>query len=349
MEIYVYNSDIELKGVIDSFASLRWRRRFFEPGEVELHLPATTESIAMLTEGGILHRLDRREAAVIEGIAVSGGENGDELTVTARMGSCLLSRRIVTPTFSFTGTVEEAMRRLVSDNAITARPIPGLALGDARGYAEACDFQATYKTVLTVLGALARSAPLGFTCRLDVPGKAWVFEVYRGTDRTVTQSALPYVLFSAEFGNIAEPQYTLNSQGYANFAYVGGAGEGSSRTIVQVDRTNGAPRRELWVDAKDLQKGSLTTQKYQDQLTQRGLEKLAAAAMTQSFEAAAVDTANFAYLTDWDLGDIVSFEKWGILLNQRITEAEEVYEGGTETITAVCGTPLPETLIFGSD
>ena len=82
---------------------------------------------------------------------------------------------------------------------------------------------------------------------------------------------------------------------------------------------------------------------------QRGTEKLAEAARVENFSAAAVDTANFEYLTDWNLGDIVSFEKWNILLNQRITEVEEIYENGIETVTPVCGTPLPETLDLGSD
>jgi len=45
----------------------------------------------------------------------------------------------------------------------------------------------------------------------------------------------------------------------------------------------------------------------------------------------------------------VSFEKWELRLDQRITEVEEVYENGVETITPVCGTPLPETLNLGSD
>jgi hypothetical protein len=253
------------------------------------------------------------------------------------------------PTINFSGATEVAMRKIVSDNAIASRPISRLTLGALSNFTQTCSFQATYKNVLTTLEALGKSAPLGFRVHLDVPNKQWILEVYDGLDRTITQTARPYVLFSDEFRNISGPKYMANSQNYKNYAIVGGEGEGAARVIVEVDKTNGEPRRELYVDAKDLQKGDLTDADYQAQLHQRGLEKLAESGKTESFESGAVNTDNFQYLTDWNLGDIVSFEKWGILLNQRITEVEEVYENGVLTVTPVCGTPLPEKLNLGSD
>lgn len=350
MELYIYSPSIEQLGVIDSFSSLRWRRRFFEPGEFELHCPANSDNLALLAEGNIIARLDRCEAGVIEGLTVeSTDESGDELTVTGRMGSSLLDRRIITPAISFTGTAEAAMRKIVSDNAIAARPIPGLTLGTPGNFTPACSFQVRYKGVLETLEAIGKAAPLGFRLRLDIPQRAWVFEAYNGADKTVTQTARPYVLFSDGFGNISGPKYTLNNTGYCNFAYVGGEENDSGQVLVTVDQTNGEPQRELWVDAKDLKKGDLSDTEYHAQLNQRGLEKLSGTVKAESFEASAVDTKNFQYLSDWDLGDIVSFEKWGLRLDQRITEVEEIFEGGVETVTPTCGTPLPETLNLGDD
>nr|WP_267901548.1 siphovirus ReqiPepy6 Gp37-like family protein [Caproicibacter fermentans] len=342
---------MEQQGVLDGFTSLRWRRRFFEPGEFELHAPATADNIALLAEGNIIHRLDRDEAGIIEGIEIDTPDDGsgDEIVATGRMGSSMLDQRIVTPTINFSGTVEDAMRQIVFDNAITARPIAGLGLGVAGGFTPTCGFQATGKGVLAVCEALGRAAPLGFRVRLDAPNKQWVFEAYDGIDHSVTQSVNPWVVFSGENENISGASYTLDNTGYKNYAYVAGEGEGAARTIVTVDQTGGEPRRELWVDARDMQQGDLSLADYQAQLTQRGVEKLADAVKSESFSASAVDTENFQYLTDWDLGDIVSFEKWGILLNQRITEVEEVYENGVETITPTCGNPLPETLDLGDD
>jgi hypothetical protein len=351
MDLYIYNPDIELQGVIDGYSSLRWRRRYFEPGEFELHCKASPENLALLAEDNIIHRLDRQEAGIIEGITIATADNGgDEITATGRMGSSMLDRRIITPAVNFTGTVEAGMRKTVSDNAITARPLPYLTLGIAAGLTPTCTFQATYKNVLTVCEALGKAAPLGLRVRLDVPNRQWVFEVYDGIDRSVGQTVRPQVVFCSENANIDKPSYARDSTGYKNYAIVGGEGDGSTRTIVTVDQTNGEPRRELWVDAKDLQKADgQSDADYQAQLRQRGTEKLAEAVRSESFSADAVDTGNYAYLTDWDLGDIVTFAKWGVRLDQRITEVEEVYENGTETITPTCGFPLPETLDLGDD
>lgn len=351
MDLYIYSADLtQLVAVVDTYRSLRWRRRYYEPGEIELHVPATADNLAAMQAGNIIHRPDRDEAAIIEGVNVAESDDyGDELTVTGRMGSALLDQRIVTPTINFSGTAESAMRKVVNDNAITVRPIPLLTLGTAAGYTHACSFQATGKVVLDVCEALGRASTLGFRLRLDVPNKAWVYEVYQGVDRSVAQSVRPYVLFSDDYGNLQKPEYTLDITGYKNYAYVAGEGEGSARTIVTVDQTGGALRRELWVDARDLQQGDLSDADYKAQLTQRGREKLAAAVASESLTADAVDSANFAYLTDWDLGDIISMEKWGIRLDERVTEVEEADEGGVLTVTPTCGSPLPETMDLGDD
>lgn len=350
MNLLIYNPEIEQQGTIDVYSSFRWRRRYYEPGEFELHVDATDENLALLVPGNIVHREDRKEAGIIEGISIEGTDNGDEITATGRMGSSMLDQRIITPTINFTGTAENAMRKAVSDNAVMARPLPRLTLGVAGGYTPACSFQATGKTVLAVCEALGKSAPLGFRVRLDVPDRAWMFEVYTGIDHSVTQSVNPRVLFGGDNPNISKPTYTHDTTGYANYAYVAGQGDGSARVIVEVDQTGGEPRRELWVDARDLQQADgQSDADYCAQLAQRGNEKLAEAARSESFSADAVDTPNYQYLTDWDLGDIVSFEKWGIKIDRRVTEVEEVYEGGTETVTPVCGDPLPESLDLGSD
>lgn len=349
MDLYVYSPKLEQLGVIDSFSSLRWRRRFFEPGEFELHCPATEAALSLLREDHILHRLDHPEAGIIEGISIESTESGDELTVTGRMGSSLLDRRVVMPEINFSGTVENAMRKLVANNAVNARPLLGLRLGKCEGFSPTCSFQAKGKNVLTVLEALGRSAPLGFRARLDAPNQAWIFEVYEGADKTVAQSERPYVLFTDGFANISNPKYTLDSTGYRNFAYVSGLNADGTQKLVETDLTGGAPRRELWVDARDLTQGELSDSEYLSQLQQRGVEKLAQTVKSESFEADAVNTNNFEYRTDWELGDIVSFEKWGLRLDQRVTEIEEVFENGVETVTPTCGTPLPETLNLGSD
>ena len=65
MELYVYDRTAGLVDVLEQTTSVRWRRRYFEPGEVEVHVPATRTNWELLAEGRILRRTDRDEAAII--------------------------------------------------------------------------------------------------------------------------------------------------------------------------------------------------------------------------------------------------------------------------------------------
>ena len=131
-----------------------------------------------------------------------------------------------------------------------------------------------------------------------------------------------------------------------------GAGEGDARTVVIVDLSAGEEVRELYVDAKDIQlEDGVTDEEYKALLYQRGLEKLAECPRVESFEGDGEDVENFAYMVDWDLGDIVTvqYTHLGITMHERVTEIEEVYEKGAATYTPTFGSALPEKLNLGDD
>lgn len=233
MELYIY-SPPELLGVVDGTSSIRWRRKYFEPGEIEIHLPATAENLALCAVGHVIRRIGCSEAAIIEGHAV----DGNDLTLTGRMLSSILDRSVIAGTYTFTGsTYEAAMMGLIAE---AARASPQVTAGAAQGYPDTLTAQAGWKNLLTVEKKLSRAGNIGFRVLFE-PG-AWTFQTYRGTDRSVGQSENPVVFFSDEFGNLTAPKYNRDVSGLKNFAYVAGAG-----TLITVDL--GGERRELYVDA----------------------------------------------------------------------------------------------------
>lgn len=344
MELYIYDRATGLVDVLEAATSIRWRRRYFEPGEMEVHVPATRENLELLAEGRIIRRTDRVEAAVIEGITV----DGDDLGVTGRMLSSLLERAILSRRYMLKGTAEQAMLALIPEGT---RVVPELTAAKETGIGGGTvELQATYKNLLAVEERLSRVSGFGFRVRYE-PG-AMTFEVYAGMDRSVLQQERPVVIFSDEFGNLADPKYIGMSTGYKNKAYVAGEGEGTDRTVVVVDLSEGEEVRELYVDARDLQRDeNITDEEYQAMLYQRGLEKLAEQQRVESFEGTGESIENFAYTDDWDLGDIVTVyhAALGLIMHERVTEVEEVYEGGIFTFTPVFGSALPETLNLGDD
>ena len=58
MELYVYNMDLDLIGVIDEYTSLIWAKRYQDIGDCEVQVPANTEYIDYLKIGNYIQRSD---------------------------------------------------------------------------------------------------------------------------------------------------------------------------------------------------------------------------------------------------------------------------------------------------
>lgn len=348
-QIKVYDINLMRQGVIDVYRSLIWTRKYKEAGTVELHAALNSRNLGLLQKGHILTMTGSVESAVIEGMAADDYSN--EITATGRMLSSGLSRRgINTVVNASEETYEDIMRRLVEVSAISGQnPLPRLALGERKGFSGTVTLQVSYKDLYTYLTKLSACSNLGFRIRGDYKEKKFYFEVYEGKDHSENQTGNKRVIFSEVYRNINKATFTTNSQNYKTHAIVFGDGEGTARTVLEatIDKTaEGWERRELMVDARDISRDDLTTAQYQAALMQRGTEKLQEYGIVECLEAVTLPNVNFAYKTDYDLGDIVTVNKkaWGIKMDKRITEIQEVYENGGLTIVPTFGDPLPDTV-----
>ena len=341
MEIRVYNIDLCFQGIIENQISLIWTRKYFETGDFELHTPLTDENIKLLQKGNILWKRGDDEAGVIEDIYIEESTSSNKIIAKGRFLDSYMDRKIIKGTFSFNGTVENAMRELY-----WLDPIPYVFLTEPNGFEEEVRFQATYKNLLSYEQKLAKGAGLGFRFFPDFTQKRIYFEIYKGKDRTTSQFENNRVVFSEGYNNLNNTIYRANTQMYKNVAYVGGEGEGADRKIVVVGHVIGLERREMFVDAKDIDSEGLTATEYEELLRRRGEEALANSIATSSVECDTGMDANFKYKVHYDLGDIVTIKKkkWGITENKRITEIREIYENGGRIIEPTFGDSLPEKI-----
>lgn len=344
MEVKVYTPELNLTGVIEVFSSLLWNRKYSAPGTFEFHAPATEYNIGLLQRENLISFRGAVEAGVIEAITIEMTHDRNDITAKGRFLSSYMDRRLIRPTYNFSGRVEVAMRNILS-NAVA---IPLVQLGTLQGFADTITFQATYKNLLTYESKLADSASLGYRFRPDFTNKTITFEVYKGLDHSVHQYDRTKVIFADAFNNISGAAYSENAQMMSNVAYVGGQGEGSDRTWVVVgdDSTSGLERREVALSASDIIKGDLTTAEYENKLRQRGEDLLIRDSLSQSFECDALPNGNFIYKEQYDVGDIVTVQKenWGISLDLRLTGITEVYEHGNATLMPTFGNPLPDSI-----
>lgn len=335
MELYAYKEDGTFLGTIDFYTSLRWRRQYWTAGEVELHLPATDENIAIIQPGVILRRVGRAESARIMGIEI---ENGD-ITANARMLEIYFSMAYVIGTKSFTGTPAEILCQLAED---ARDSVPELVVDKSDlPPGETITIQLDFKNTLKAMTAVAKAYGLGFRL-LYSDSKQFTFQVYTGIDRSAEQEENSPVYFTDEFQNFVNPKYSLDESDYCNVAYARG-GDG---TVVCVDRSDGGRKRVCFVDASSVTPDDKTQAAYLDELKTQCGWGLFDHIKTKSFTGTVADIGNFVYMQDWDMGDVVTTgdSKIGIILSERVTEVEEVYENGSTTIYPVTGKTKSETL-----
>lgn len=342
MLIEVFAPDGAHLGTIDTFQSALWLRRYFEPGEFQLIAPARRADLALLLPGNLLCRTDRTETVIVTALKTEQ----NTVTATGRMLSYELRRGIVLGEATYTGTPAEVMCSIAEQakRAIPQLEVPrnDLPTGDP------ITIVVKYKNVLDTLVEISKAYGLGFRLRYTPQAEAvWRFEVYDGKDLRATKkmrAGQKTVQFTEEFGNLASPCYTYSVAEYATVAYVVG-GDGTVRTITADPAP--AATSEIYVDCSNLAPGKdLSQADYLARLDEAGRQALAANVPAENFEYKAANVPTFEYLTDWDLGDLVTADSstLGVTIDNRVTEVQESEENGVLTITPTVGSTEPETM-----
>lgn len=337
MIIYVWqfsNGAFTRTALVDHAKSVIWVKRFNDAGEFEIYIPASTEMLDLFTgDEIILTRDDSTAVMSVENVHLqTDEENGDYITVSGRSVECFLGRRIVPKQTTFQNTAAETViRSLITQNVInptpTTRKIDLITLGTAQGYTDIINKQVTGKNLLTVISSICKEQNYGFG--LQFVNGNFVFNLYKGVDRSYNQTANTFVVFSPEFENIGNTEYSEDKTTLYNAVYVAGEGEGTNRVIVGVGSTSGLKRRETWVDARnessDTDAGTLTPTEYAKMLAQQGNEEIKQATETIQFNGEILNFNAYTYGVDYNLGDVVQvINKYGITGTATITEITEV-------------------------
>lgn len=342
MTLYVYNQAFELIGVLDAYESLIWTTRYYSEGDFELYIPAKHEYLEILLQNNYIVRETQLDnAMIIERIRIETNlETGNYLLVSGRCLKSLLNRRIIWEQTTLSGRVEVCIRKLVTENAIsptiTARKIPSLVLGALNGFTETMSNQYTGDELLYTITTICKNVGYGFDIKFDADNKTFTFEIYKGTNRSFSQTVNPYVVFSPDYDNLISSDYVTSQMDLKNVARIGGEGEGSARRYATSGNASGLTRRELFVDARDISSddGTIKNTEYNSLLVDRGNEKLAAYIATQAFSGETDTEHAYKLNRDFFLGDIVQVQnEYGISAAPRIVEIiENTDENGVKTI-----------------
>ena len=330
-------------GEIDDYASLIWRRKWFKPGEFELHINAQKQHTDKLQKENIVY-LDERKAGIILHREISA-ENNETLIVKGYTLEGMVGRRITNPPTgsaydSVTDHAENIIKGYVNRNCVTPenanRVIAGLVIAPTQNRGAEMTYQTRLKNLADELEAVAIASELGWFVTLDLVNEQFIFDVSTGNNRSASQVDLPPAIFSIGYDNIASQTFIESRLNYKNVAYTGGEGSGTSRLItVYGDENTGLDRYEVFIDGSDIADSN--------GLTEKGQQKLAEYAEALTFDNKIFANSNLVYEQDFDLGDIVTAvnERWGVSLDTRITEITETYEPSGFRLEAVFGNNIP--------
>jgi hypothetical protein len=329
MELEIRDTTYSIIAIIDNATSILWTKKYNDVGEFEFVVPAAIiEYIKALQVNYYVTRPDENQVGIIERINRKADfENGDYYIINGRFIESILDRRIVWEQTIFSGTVENAIRKFINDNAINPeipeRKLPNLILESVHGWAEPLTIQRTGTGLSDLTSDLCKQFNYGF--RITRLGNNFIFGLYKGIDRSYGQTVNPYVVFSEEFDNLNGQEYICSLEEFKNVAQVAGEGEGSARVRTVVGKGAGMARFEVFVDAHDLSTndGEVPMNTYLEQLKTRGRDRLIG--ITELFDADIITSATYEYKVDYNVGDIVTIasDEWGIMLNTRLIAMTE--------------------------
>lgn len=253
MNAYILDKNLQLIGIIDSYKSFIWAKRYNKVGDCELYLPVTTENLNLLQKGNYIYYPDDDMVCRIDRIEIDTDiENGNYLIVNASDAKSLLDQRIVWNVANCDGNLEDFIRALVTDAvcASGSRQMQKengeqlIYLDDKANFTEMLTEQVSF----TNLGAKIReyAQKYGWGYKVSFGGDRLLFSLYAGKD--VSNN----VIFSDQFENLASTKYVKDNTNLGNAARIGGTGEGSDRKFADYGAAQSVDRYEVFVDAKSI-------------------------------------------------------------------------------------------------
>lgn len=355
MELFLLDKNFQICGLIDDFSSLLWNRKYYEYGDFNLQIGL--KYIEQFKNAEYVYSKEFVETGILEAFNYVTTTNGTDIQFSGKFLESILGDRVIDKTQYFRNkTTEEIVRSLVTTYFINAgeRHKEGIVLGEYKGLGKIRTMQMTGDNVLEKIYELCKEDELSIKLWYDFDNNQMVFEVWQGLDRVDTQNTNSWVIFSRNFENILEDNYCIDNRNYRNFAYVKGEIEVKSApdedgnvtiTKKRIERTinrikEGEERKELYVDARDLQSDDNTTaSEYEKMLLERGNEKLNECNKIETSNFKIDSLSNLEYKKDFNLGDrgVYKNEDLGLIIENRIVGITESYENGDKTIDVTFG------------
>ena len=320
MKINLYDENLRRIAIIDErFVSCLWSEGYNTTENFTLELQETEEYKKKVKSDCYVGRNDRNTLMVIKTVEIAN----NKIIASGKQATQVLDD------VAFVGTINEGSK---IDSSIEkayngSNKFKNVEIVSS-GLSETYKHQISNKHFLNLCETMCQSEDVGFR---SVRNNGVInIEFYKPEKK-------PNLVFSQKFGNLSIDSIKLSTSVFKNYAIVLGEGEGENRVRVDVDQTNGNERRELIVDAKDIQKEeNETVESYNQRLMARGAEKLLECQkiLNVAFMPFAKD-----FGTKYDLGDILTIllPEYGFKIEARVVRFTQKTQNNQTTTTIDVG------------
>lgn len=347
--VFLRGPDLKRHGQIDDFRRCEFTERWCQLGDWTFEVNAgTRHAAALATPGYGLEVVRRSDGEVLlsgpmyHRDRVRRGST-NTLTVSGPDDMVWLARRLAHPEPATAAppynTDEHDVRTDLAStvliayadanagpSALTPRRTPGLVMADDPLIGAEITGRARWQGLLEFLRELAVAGGIAFRVRkID---DELVFTPYATEDKSAE------IKFSTALGNLGDFSYKASAP-RATYAYIGGGGEGTARTIVE-----GSNPEQYAVHDRIEEFGDRRDTTDVAELEQEIATRLAEAVGVTGFSITPIDTPQQMFRTHYDLGDIVTGVVDGTPVRERITEVTTVLTpAGAIYTTPSIGTP----------
>lgn len=332
MDVLVLDKSFQSILLIDSFESLLWVERYVGYGDFEIYTTVDPVILNTIKKDYYIWNKESEQTMIVETKQIiTEVDQSPKMIFSGRSLESILERRIIWTQTNLDGNLQNGIKKLLDENLINPsipdRKIDNIIFemsDDPDITSLKLTAQYTGDNLYDTIYEICNDKGIGFKMYLT-DNHQIAFKLYSGKDRSYDQIKNPWIIFSPKFENILNSNYIESDKTLRNVALVAGEDSGTARKMFTVGSESGLNRRELYVDARDIQsetsEGTLSNADYNERLKTRGEQKLAENEATSSFEGGIEATNTFIYGQDFFKGDIVQFvNEYGMEAKVRVME-----------------------------
>lgn len=373
ISIFVYrvtDEAISLIGEVNDASSVLYTKRFKGYGTLEMYVPLTNENVQYCKVGNMLCiGSTGRYCYFILGIQPQKDENGFvKIKVVGRSLEYILANRILYTTHKYTNkALSYVMYNMVDVNFISVtdskRRLSHLELEQGAYtnlFGPVVTLQRLGKSVKDREDEICENYEYGYEIYFNAKTLKFIFRVLQPVNKTYNSGVQLPIIFDTETDDVLQSTYNYNAEAEKNVALVVGEAQDSTEKDIKVrakvvvgnDTLAGYQRKEMYIDARDLQSESendsgsveeMSQHDYEELLRNRGSVKLSENAVVQTLEASIrYYGSQYEYDVDYTVGDIVTIvdRDINVMVNASISEVEIAYSD-TYEIRLTIGTGVP--------